>query len=52
VPFQAEAAMINFEQARLLYLNATNSAKISAQEKSEAWVKLETVEQHLLLLKP
>ncbi|WP_009630231.1 hypothetical protein [Synechocystis sp. PCC 7509] len=50
--FQAEAAMINFEQAKLLYLNATNSAKVSAQEKSGAWVKLETVEQHLLLFKP
>jgi hypothetical protein len=39
-------------ECTLAYLNVTNSAKIGAQEKSEAWVKLETVEQHLLLLKP
>jgi len=52
VPFQPEAAMIEVEQARLLNLNRINSAKIGAQEKNEARGKLETVEQHLLLLKP
>ena len=44
--------MINFEQTRLPYLNTTNSARISAQEKSEVWVKLETVEQNLKQLLP
>ncbi len=52
VPFQLEELMIDFEQARLLYLNRINSVRISAQEKNKVRVKLETVEQHLLLLKP
>ena len=52
VPFQREAAMIEVEQARLLNLNRINSVRISAQEKNEVRGKLETVEQHLLLLKP
>ncbi len=43
-------ARLDFEQAKKLYLSQLKSAKISAQEKSEAQVKLETVEQNLLLL--
>lgn len=45
VLFQLETAMIDFAQARMLYLNTINSAKISAQEKNEAQVGLETVER-------
>ncbi|PSB24889.1 hypothetical protein C7B70_25285 [Chlorogloea sp. CCALA 695] len=45
-------AKLNFEQAKKLYLTQLKNAKISAQEKSEARKKLETVEQHLLLLQP
>ena len=45
-------AKLDFEQAKKLYLTQLKNAKISAQEKSEARKKLETVEQHLLLLQP
>ena len=45
-------ARLDFEQAKKLYLTQLKNAKISAQEKSEARKKLETVEQHLLLLQP
>jgi hypothetical protein len=46
-----EAARLDFEQAKKLYLTQLKSAKISTQEKSEARIKLEKVEQNLLLLK-
>ncbi len=46
-----EAARLDFEQAKKLYLSQLKSAKISAQGKSEARMKLEAVEQNLLLLK-
>lgn len=48
---QPSAAKLDFEQAKKLYLTQLKSVKISAQEKSEAWVKLAMVEQHLKLLK-
>ena len=44
-------ARLDFEQAKKLYLSQLKDAKISAQEKSEARVKLETVEQKLKLFK-
>ena len=44
-------ARLDFQHAKKLYLGQLKSAKISAQEKSEAWVKLKTVEQNLKLLK-
>ena len=47
-----EEAKLDFEKAKKLYLTQLKNAKISAQEKSEARKKLETVEQHLLLLQP
>ena len=47
-----EGARLDFEMAKTLYLSQLKSVKISAQEKNEAWVKLEMVEQHLKLLKP
>ena len=47
-----EEAKLDFEQAKKLYLSQLKNAKISPQEKNEARVKLETVEQRLLLLKP
>ena len=46
-----EAARLDFEQAKKLYLSQLKSAKISAQGKSEARMKLEAVEQNLSLLK-
>ena len=46
-----EEARLDFEQAKKLYLGQLKDAKISAQEKSEVWINLETVEQHLELLK-
>lgn len=46
-----EAARLDFEQAKKLYLGQLKSAEISAQKKSEARIRLETVEQNLLLLK-
>lgn len=45
------AAKLDFEQAKKLYFSQLKDAKISAQEKSEAWVNLQTVEQLLLLPK-
>lgn len=45
-------ARLDFQHAKRLYLTQLKSAKISPQEKNEAQVKLETVEQNLLLLKP
>ncbi len=47
-----EAARLDFEQAKKLYLSQLKDAKISAQGKSEARMKLEAVEQNLSLLKP
>ena len=44
-------ARLDFQHAKKLYLGQLKSAKISAQEKSEARLKLEMVEQNLLLLK-
>ncbi len=38
--------------AKQLYLSQLKDGKISAQEKSEARINLETVEQHLQLLTP
>ncbi len=46
-----EAARSDFEQAKTLYLTQLKNAKISAQEKSEARINLETVERQLKLLK-
>ena len=46
------AAKLDFEQAKKLYLSQLKDAKVSAQEKSEAQVKLETVEQNLKQLLP
>ena len=43
-------ARLNFQHAKKLYLSQLKSGKISAQEKNEAQMKLETVEQNLLLL--
>lgn len=47
----SKEARLDFEQARKLYLSQLKDAKISPQEKNEARMKLETVEQNLLLLK-
>ena len=47
-----EEAKLDFEQAKKLYLTQLKNAKISAQEKSEARIKLEMIEQNLKLLKP
>ncbi len=49
---KSEAASLDFEQAKKLYLNQLKDANISTQEKSEARVKLEKVERQLKLLKP
>ncbi len=49
---KSEAASLDFEQAKKLYLNQLKDANISTQEKSEARVKLEKVEYQLKLLKP
>lgn len=46
-----EAVRLDFKQAKKLYVTQLKNAKISAQEKSEARVNLETVEQLLLLPK-
>ena len=46
-----EAARLDFEQAKKLYLSQLKDAKISAQGRSEARMKLETVEQKLKLFK-
>ncbi len=43
-------ARLDFQYAKKLYLTQLKSGKISPQEKSEARIKLETVEQNLLLL--
>ncbi len=48
---QPSTAKLDFEQAKKLYLTQLKSAKITPQEKSEAQVKLEMIEQLLLLLK-
>ena len=45
-------ARLDFEQAKKFYLSQLKSAKISAQEKNEARIKLETVEQNLKQLEP
>jgi hypothetical protein len=49
---KAKEARLDFEQARKLYLGQLKSGKISTQEKNEAQMKLEMVEQNLKLLKP
>ena len=46
-----EDARLDFEQAKKLYLSQLKDAKISAQGKSEARMKLEADEQNLSLLK-
>jgi tetratricopeptide (TPR) repeat protein len=46
-----EAARLDFEQAKKLYRSQLKDAKISAQGRSEARMKLEAVEQNLSLLK-
>ena len=46
-----EDARLDFEQAKKLYLSQLKDAKISAQGRSEARMKLETVEQKLKLFK-
>ncbi len=43
-------ARLDFQHAKKLYLGQLKSGKISPQEKNEARIKLETVEQNLLLL--
>lgn len=45
-------ARLDFQHAKKLYLGQLKSAKVNVQEKNEARIKLETVEQNLLLLKP
>ena len=45
-----EEAKLDFEQAKKLYLSQLKSGKISAQEKNEVQVKLETIERQLKLL--
>ncbi len=45
-------ARLDFQHAKKLYLTQLKSAKISPQEKSEAQIKLETLEQNLKLLQP
>ena len=45
-----EDARLDFQHAKKVYLGQLKDAQISAQEKSEARVKLEKVEQNLLLL--
>ena len=47
---QPKEAKLDFQQAKKLYLSQLKSAKISAQEKSEAVAKLKIAEQHLKLL--
>lgn len=49
---QPSAAKLDFEQAKKLYLGQLKSGSISAQEKSEARINLETVEHQLHLLRP
>jgi len=44
-------ARLDFQHAKKLYLGQLKSGKISLQEKSEAQMKLEMVEQHLKLPK-
>ena len=44
-------ARLDFQHAKKLYLGQLKSGKISPLEKNEARMKLETVEQNLLLLK-
>jgi hypothetical protein len=43
-------ARLDFQHAKKLYLGQLKSGKISPQEKNEARIKLEAVEQNLLLL--
>ena len=47
-----EEAKLDFEQAKKLYVTQLKNGKISAQEKSEAQLNLETVEHQLHLLRP
>ncbi len=45
-------ARLDFQHAKKLYLGQLKSGKISPQEKNEARIKLETLEQNLKLLQP
>ena len=45
-------ARLDFQHAKKLYLSQLKSGKISPQEKNEARIKLETLEQNLKLLQP